>query len=366
MGYDFTYFVADVIKLLLMLGFCMNLAVILVYTERRQSAFMQDRIGPNRAGIKGFTLAGLFHPIADTFKMILKEDFLPARGDKFLHHLAPFMAMFPALLVFIVIPFGPDITVFGRVIKLQVANLDVGILFLFAFSSLCVYGTVLAGWSSNNKWALLGGLRASAQMFSYEVTMGLTIIGVCMIFQTLRLDQMVLGQGELLWGVIPKWGIVVQPLGFILFLIAAIAEIKRTPFDLPEGEPEVIGYFLEYSGLKFGMFMVAEFIEIVIISMLVTTIFLGGWQVPYLLADGFHFPLGVKLLFPAGLTWLIVVLQILTFVLKTVFVCWVLQTLRWTLPRFRYDQLMGLGWKVLLPLSLLNIAITGIVVLFLN
>ena len=249
-------------------------------------------------------------------------------------------------------------------IELQAANINVGLLFIFAMMSMGVYGVVLAGFSSNNNFAFLGGMRGAAQMIAYEVTMGAAIMGVIMVFNTLNLQELVRAQGAYLGGGwIPKWGIFVQPLAFLLFLTAATAETKRTPFDLPEGESEIIGYFVEYSGMKFGMFFLADLIETVLVSALMTTLFLGGWQVLYLHPDGFHFPWGAFIQLPhlavAGL-------GVLAFFIKLSFFIWVLMAVRWTLPRFRYDQLMRLGWTILLPASLINIAVTAIVITLLR
>lgn len=346
----------DVVKVLAVIGFVMTLAGLLTWVERKQSAVMQDRIGANRADIFGFRIIGLFHIMADGLKMMTKEDFVPPGGNRALHTLAPFVAFFPALIAFAIIPFGDVLHLGGRTINLQVADFNVGILYLFAVGGMGVYGAVLAGWSSNNKYSLLGGLRASAQMISYEITLGLAIVGVLMVFQSLQLSAINRAQGELIFGFIPKWGFVVQPLGFILFITAAVAENKRIPFDLPEGESEIIGFFTEYSGMKWGMFMFSEFIETVVASGIITSLFFGGWQVPYLMADGFLFPGG----FSFGLPHLLVVLlQVGAFTLKVVFFCWLLLTIRWTLPRFRYDQVMRLGWKYMLPLGLVNILLTG-------
>jgi len=266
----------------------------------------------------------------------------------------------PALVTFAVIPIGPDIEVLGQTVRLQVARLDVGILFVLAISSLGVFGVTLAGYASASKLAMLGGLRASAQMVSYEVTMGLSLMGLPLIFGTLEPYALVQGQGELLWGWLPKWGIFVQPISFIIFLTAALAENKRIPFDLAEGESEIVGYFVEYSGMKFGMFFMAEYLEVITIAGLLTTLFFGGWQVPYLMDAGFVFPGGASL--PMA-EWLVTLLRIGAFMLKLVFFLWFQLMIRWTLPRFRYDQVMELGWRRLLPLSLINLVVTAAVVL---
>jgi NADH-quinone oxidoreductase subunit H len=357
----FVDFLIVLIKVVLVLAALLQLGGLLTWAERKQSAIIQDRVGPNRANLGRLTLAGLFHPVADGIKMMTKEDFIPEGANRFLHTLAPAAALFPALVVFAVIPFGDVVHLFGREIPLQIANINVGIIYVFAVSSLAVYGTMLAGWASNNNYSLIGGLRASSQMVSYEISMGLSILGILMIYQSAQLNVIVREQGRLLWGFLPMWGIFLQPLAFFLFLGAALAENKRVPFDLPEGESEIIGYFVEYSSMKFGMFFLAEFVEIIIISGLTTTLFFGGWQVPYLQTDGFHWPfaLGVWTLPHA----IVVLLQVGAFCLKVLLGCWILLMIRWTLPRFRYDQVMNLGWKIWLPLALVNLFVTAVVVL---
>ncbi len=353
--------IVSLIEIGIVLSVLLSLAAVLSWAERKQSAVLQDRIGPNRASILGLRLFGLFHPVADAIKMFFKEDFIPARGNRFLHTIAPFIAMMPALLTFAVIPFGDVLEIGGRKIPLQIADPNIGILFVFSIASLIVYGVILAGYSSYNNYAMLGAMRACAQMISYEVTLGLSIIGVLIVFNSVRLGEIVRMQGGVIWGVIPGWGIIYQPFAFILFLTAAIAETKRVPFDLPEGESEIqVGYFIEYSGMKWGMFFLAEFVEIVVVSALITTLFFGGWQFPYLLRDGFHIPGGIYI--PVN-HYIVSILQVLSFGFKVVFFCWLQLMIRWTLPRFRFDQLMALCWKGLLPLSLLNIFVTAAVIL---
>jgi NADH-quinone oxidoreductase subunit H len=339
----------------------MNLAGLHAWVERKQSALIQDRIGANRASILGFTFLGLFHGIADAVKMFAKEDIIPDRADKVLHTIAPFFSVFFALVAFAAIPFGDRLIIGDRVIDLQVAKIDTALLYIFAMLSLGVYGMILAGFASRNNYAILGSLRASAQMISYEIALGVAIIGVIMVYGTLDLGDLVRAQGGLIWGWIPHWGIVVQPVAFFIFLTAALAETKRAPFDLPEGESEIIGYFVEYSGMKFGMFLLTDFIETVMVAALATTLFLGGWQVPYLYPDGFHFPWGSEFLVS---NWVYVSLGIGSFSIKVIAFCWVFMQIRWTLPRFRYDQLMSLGWKGLFPLAILNIIVTAFCVLW--
>ncbi len=340
--------------------FVLTVAAILGWVERKQSAIMQDRIGANRASIFGVRALGLFHPLADTLKMLTKEDFRPARADRFLFGLAPFVSVFFALVAFASIPFGDTLLVAGREIPLQAVTLNVGILYVFAMLSLGVYGVMMAGWSSANNYALLGGQRAAALMISAEIAIGASIMGVVMIYGSLDLQEIVRGQGAVLFGWIPKWGIVTQPLAFILFLTAGIAATRRIPFDMPEGESEIIGYFVEYSGMKFGMFLMTDMVETTVLAGLCTSLFLGGWQVPYLFADGFLFPWGTVVgLSPLAVT----VLQVGSFVTKVAVMIFFLMLIRWTLPRFRYDQAMRLGWLGLFPLSILNIVLTGLVLL---
>jgi NADH-quinone oxidoreductase subunit H len=322
---------------------------------------MQDRLGANRAPILGIRAFGLPHIFADALKMFFKEDYVPQGGDRLLHTVAPLLSIFFALMSFAGIPFGDSIQIGDRVISLQVLPLDVSLLFIFAMMSLGIYGTFLAGFSSNNKYAFLGGLRASSQMISYEITMGATLVGCLMIFGTLDLAEVNRFQGEyLLSGWLPKWGLFLQPAGFLLFLVAGFAETKRVPFDLPEGESEIIGYFVEYSSMKFGAFFMTDFVETILIAALIATFFFGGWQVPYLHSDGFQFPWGASLSMPHMLVSL---LQVAAFGLKVFIGCWFMLLIRWTLPRFRYDQLMHLGWKVLLPLSIVNIFVTGFILI---
>ena len=343
-----------------MMFFVLNVAALLGWVERKQSAIMQDRIGANRAAIFGVRALGLFHPLADTLKMLTKEDFRPARADRLLFELAPFVSVFFALVAFAAIPFGDTLQVAGRLVPLQAVTLNVGILYVFAMLSLGVYGVMMAGWSSANNFALLGGQRAAALMISAEIAIGASIMGVIMIHGSLNLMEIVRGQGQLLWGWLPAWGIITQPLAFVLFVTAGIAATKRIPFDMPEGESEIIGYFVEYSGMKFGMFLMTDMVETIVLAGLSTSLFLGGWQIPYLVADGFRFPWGAVIALPP---LVVTVLQVGAFMTKVAVVIFVLMLIRWTLPRFRYDQAMRLGWLGLFPLSIANIVLTGLVLI---
>ena len=343
------------------------------WLERKQSALMQDRIGANRAV---FTLPwfwaapinwvlrklgriGILNALADVIKLLTKEDFVPEGGNRFLHTLAPWLSMFFALVAFATIPFGPAIEWGERVIPLQVADLNAGLLFLLALSSNGVYGVILAGMVSGNNLSTLGGLRASSQMIAYEIALGISLVGIVMCYGTLDLNLMVQSQGQLLWGWLPQWGILMQPLACLIFMTAGLAETKRVPFDLPEAEPEIVGYFTEYSGMKFGLFFLTDFIEVALVSAITATLFLGGWQVPYLTPTGFEFPWGASLAVSHA-TY--VGLGIASFFFKVLALIWFFMLVRWTLPRFRYDQLIHLGWKILFPLSVLNIVVTGLVI----
>ena len=359
-----------------------GLTPILTWIERKQSAVMQDRIGANRADVAGITVLGLVHPSADVGKLLTKEDVVPQGANRALHMLAPVIAAVPAMIGYAVIPLG-GVYLFGETaISLVVADPDWGMLYIFAIAGIATYGTIIAGWSSNNNWSLLGSLRASAQMISYEVTMGLSLVGIFMVFQTLKLTDMAIAQdttlrvfgfvevllgmhlpGWLDWVRLPAWGIVYQPLAFVLFLTCIMAENKRPPFDLPEGESEIIaGYHLEYSGMRFGLFFMSEFIQIIVIAGLVATLFLGGWAIPYLSQQTII--AAITPVFGEGFaTVACMALHFATFMAKVVAMIWLQMQLRWSLPRFRYDQVMDLCWKIMLPLSIANILVTGLVML---
>ncbi|HSL91715.1 MAG TPA: NADH-quinone oxidoreductase subunit NuoH, partial [Candidatus Limnocylindrales bacterium] len=354
----------SVTRVAVFLTFCLTVVVLLTWLERKGAAYMQDRRGPNRARILGLTLGGIFHPLADALKFLFKEDFIPDQAHRLFYQMAPMFALAPAVMTIAIIPFGPPVTIAGRTVALQIADLNVGILYLFAISGMTVYGVVLAGWASNSKYPLLGALRSSAQMLSYEVSMGLSVVGILMVFRSVQLSEIARGQGELLFGVLPKWGVFVQPLGFILFLVALYAEANRTPFDLPEGESELVaGYHTEYGSFKFSMFMMAEYLHMVVGAAVLSTLFFGGWQFPYLADSGFVFPGGSSVAVPG---WAVFALRIGSFVGKTLFFCWLYIWVRWTIPRFRYDQVMRLGWKVMLPLALANIFVTGAILLLID
>lgn len=330
-------------------------------------------------------LAGTLHAAADTVKMIWKEDFVPKNADRLLHSLAPMIAIFPAIVVTAVLPFGNDLcfadngdktfgfsdlpllmnavpatgACTGWRVPLQIADLNVGILYVFAMASTGIIGAAIAGWASDNKFALLGGLRACSQMVSYEVAMGLALVGLFIVYGSVRMGDMAVWQGQ------NAWGVFVQPIGFLLFLTALCAETKRVPFDQPEGESEIVaGYFLEYSGFKWGMFMVGEYLEMCFASALLVALFFGGYSLPFIHPDGMTIALGDHIFFQYKMTHLAVTLiSMLGFFGKVVLMTWVQVFFRWTLPRFRYDQLMKLGWTKLLPLSIANMMVTAVVVM---
>jgi NADH-quinone oxidoreductase subunit H len=371
----------DLVMALVFIGYAVLLLLtfggLLTWVERKQAAVMSDRIGANRAYIRiPFTNIklvwfGLFHGMADGLKMLLKENFKPRTHDALGYFLAPFIVFTPVLLVFAVIPFGGQIEpgrlvpalaewFGGRTYPLQIAKLDAGLLILFAFSGFTIIGAMLAGWSSENKFSLLGGLRAGSQLISYELVMGLTVMGLLLIYGTADLGRIVQLQSGVVAGVLPAWGIVYQPVAAVLFLTAAIAENKRIPFDLPEAESELIaGYFTEYSAMKMGLFMFAEFIEIAVIGALFSTLFLGGYNLPFMHDGGFTFPGGGTLAMSHGA---VVVTQLVGFLAKVMLMCVIQIQIRWSLPRFRYDQMLSFAWKLLLPLSLVNLTVTAVVV----
>lgn len=445
--------VSSVLKILFVLVIAVGVfAPVLIWAERRQSAMIQDRLGPSRAAIVlpagavalidrarlpmwrlsaltgiialvvlvalsfvvlkgsnplpistagltklliGFGVAslllrigyavhtmivgnrgrimliGLLHPVADALKFIFKEDFVPPKSDKLLFSAGPIIALIPAIAAFAVIPFASTMhldhlnevlprtgEIAGVAIPMQVASINVGILFIFAIASTGIIGAAVAGYASDNKYSLLGGIRAASQMVSYEVVLGLTLVPAFMLYASLRLEDMAMWQHEHVWGVF------VPPLtlGAINFFVAAVAETKRVPFDLPEGESELVGgYLTEYSGMKFGMFFMGEFVEVVSLAAIASVLFFGGWDVPFLYRDGFEFsfPLVAASYAVPLQHWLVIVIQVLFFLFKIVVLIWFQLMIRWSLPRFRYDQLMSLCWKGLLPVSLLNILVMG-------
>jgi NADH-quinone oxidoreductase subunit H len=340
----------SVIKIALILFVVLTAIAYLTWLERKVIAHIQSRWGPYLVGP-----SGLLQPLADGLKFMFKEDIVPLEADRFVYWLAPFLAFVMAFLSLAVIPFGSSFMLFGHEIKLQITDLNVGLLFIFAVTSLGVYSVALAGWSSNSKYPLLGGLRSSAQMISYEVSLSLGVIGVLLIAGTLSLREIVNQQAGLwshggILSFLPHWNLFLQPVGFLVYFTAAIAETNRIPFDLPEGETELVaGFHTEYSSFKFAIFFMSEYANMITVSAIATLLFFGGWLGPAF-----------------GPAWLRVILPVFWFLLKVFcflfFYIWV----RGTLPRFRYDQLMAFGWKVLLPIGLLNILVTSLVVAWVN
>jgi NADH-quinone oxidoreductase subunit H len=349
--------IANIITLMLVT--LMISASLLTVAERKWSALMQNRIGANRIKVMGSALGGIPFLAADALKMLTKERVEPRGRTRVLYELAPMLAFAPVFALFAIVPVGPEISLGGIVagaagtaerVALQVAQTDTGLLYVFAIASLQVYGTSLAGWASNNKLALLGGVRAASQMISYEVSLGLSLVGCMIAYRSLRLDEMVIAQGQALLGPVPALGLLIQPVGFLIFFASAFAETKRAPFDLPEGESEIVGYFVEYSGMKFGLMFLAEFAEIAVLSGIVTAIFLGGWH-PLIVSTEWLRQAVTPLWFGA--------ICAAAFLVKMVIMMWLQLTIRWLLPRFRYDQIQKLCWKILLPAALINIFVTA-------
>lgn len=323
-------------------------APIMLWVERRGCALIQDRPGPNRVGP-----FGLLQPVADFLKMIMKEHEVPSNVNRLLYVLGPFLTVIPASLTIAALPFGDKFEAFGKTFYLQIADLDVGIIYMLAIGSLGVYGILFGGWASNNKFSLIGAMRAASQIISYELPLGLAAAASIMLYGTFSLREIALSQdGTLLGGLLPNWGIFLQPLGFLIFLIAAYAETNRLPFDLPETEAELVGGFhTEYGPLGFATYFLSEYMNMATMSGLITTFYFGGWHLPWI-SDA-------TLLQWLGSANLVAVVQVLTFFSKIVFFMLVYVWVRWTLPRFRYDQLITLAWKNLIPLSLINIVATA-------
>jgi NADH-quinone oxidoreductase subunit H len=423
----------DIILLILRVAFGafvpLVFIAVLVWMERRGAAYFQDRSGPNRANVFGFRAGGLIQNLADAVKLITKEDVIPGHiKHKFYFVIAPVIVFFIALVSFAAVPFADTLVINGKAYIMQAIPTDLGILWFLALAGFAVYGIILAGWSSHSKYGILGGLRAAAQVISYEIPMGLAVISALVVYGTVSLNEMAQFQGQLLFGFIPMWGIILQPLGAIIFIVAAFAEANRTPFDLAEGESELVaGFHVEYSSMKFGMFFMGEYVAMFTSSAIIVTLYFGGYQIPWfptetlvnhggivsfllmlaLPALAFPFSLWIRKnnkshydrpndprvreanVYIKGL-WIIVgalevvllfclvmsgsvsdhllaaALQIATFLVKTTLMCFVYVWVRWTLPRFRYDQLQKLGWQTLLPLSLLNIFVTSAIVVALG
>lgn len=424
----------DILLLILRVAFAafvpLCFIAVCVWMERRGAGFIQDRSGPNRANIFGFRAGGLVQNLADAIKLITKEDVIPGHiKQKFYFVLAPVIVFTIALISFAAVPFADALIINGKQYLMQGIPTDLGILWFLALAGFGVYGIILAGWSSHNKYGVLGGLRAAAQVISYEIPMGLAIVSALIVYGTVNLTEIAQFQGQLLFGFIPMWGVVLQPIGAIIFIIAAFAETNRTPFDLAEGESELVaGFHVEYSSMKFGMFFMGEYVAMFTSSALIVTLYFGGFQIPWFSTEtlvNYARPISVllMLLMPVfaklftfwisknnksqyervddprvreanvyikgiwGLVAaleivlfiylitvsggvadriLVTILQIITFLVKTTLMCFVYVWVRWTLPRFRYDQLQKLGWQTLLPLSLLNIFVTSAIVVALG
>lgn len=334
--------IISLIKIVLVLGITLITVAYLVYFERKIAAWAQNRIGPNRVGWQG-----ILQPFADVFKLLLKEDIVPEKANRIVHAIAPMIALFVAFTTYAVIPIGPNVNIFGYDIALVVADVNMGVLYVLALTSLGVYAITFAGWSSGSKYSLLGGIRSSAQMISYEISMGFSIGGVLLLAESLRPIDIVNSQAGL-------WNAIIQPIGFITFVVSAFAETNRLPFDLPEAEPELVGGFhTEYSSMKFAGFFLAEYANMIIASAMIVTLYLGGWHLP------FEQSLGLS-----GI-WLTIA-QISSFFVKMGAMLFFFIWVRWSIPRFRYDQLMNLGWKVMFPLSLINIIWVAVIIMLTN
>lgn len=348
---DTTWFLLEFgIKAFVIVNIILTLAAVEVYLERKVSAWIQNRIGPNRVGP-----FGLLQPIADVVKLFVKEDIVPKAANKTFHRMAPFISLTLAISVYAVIPYAHYVEIGERVVYFGIApNINIGVLYILAMTSIGVYGITLAGWSSNSKYSLLGGLRSAAQMISYELAMGLAIIGVVLIAGSLSINEIVIEQRDSWYGF--KWNVFLQPIGFIIFLTSSFAETNRAPFDLPEAEPELVGGFnTEYSGMKFGMFFLAEYANMATAAAFITLLYFGGWSLPF---PEYWDSIGLV----EG-TWGRVLLQFGSFFSKLMFFILFFIWVRWSIPRFRYDQLMNLGWKVLLPLSIINVFVTAAVII---
>ncbi|HAK10904.1 MAG TPA: NADH-quinone oxidoreductase subunit NuoH [Chitinophagaceae bacterium] len=343
LSFDWMLAVEKLILIAVIILASLGIALYTTFAERKVAAILQDRRGPNRAGP-----FGLLQPLADGLKLFFKEDLIPNNSNKFLFILGPALAMTAALMTCAVVPFGDKAEVFGRTVTLQIADVNIGILYVFAVVSLGVYGIMIGGWASNNKFSLIAALRGASQAISYELAMGLSLIAVLMITGTLQLGDIVKQQMS------GQWNIVYQPLGFLIFFICALAECNRTPFDLPEAENELnFGYHQEYSSMKMGFYLFAEYVNMIISSAVMATLFFGGYDLPFL--DESSLPVNIA-----------AIIGVATLLTKIVIFLFVFMWIRWTIPRFRYDQLMNLGWKKMIPLALANMLLTGAVILWLG
>ncbi len=331
------------LKTLLIFLAMVQVAPVMLWVERRACALMQDRPGPNRVGP-----FGLFQPIADFVKFLWKNEPIPDQANRLLYVLAPFLALIPASLTIAALPVGDFFEIAGRKYDLQIADLDIGLLYMLSISSLGIYGILFGGWASNNKFSLIGAMRSSAQIISYEIPLGVAAVGAVLWYGTLNLREMVDLQEGLIWGVLPNWGVFYQPLGFFVFLVCAFAETNRLPFDLPETEAELVaGYHTEYPAMKCATYFLAEYMSIATISGLMISLYFGGWHLPWI-SDG-----ALSGTFPRNI---VAVIQVATFFTKVALFMCLYVWIRWTLPRFRFDQLMHLAWRNLIPLALINLA----------
>lgn len=336
-------------KAILILVAVIQVVPVMIYVERKVAALIQDRPGPNRVGP-----FGLLQPVADAIKFLFKEDPIPPNTNRFLYTLAPFLALLPACLVIAALPIADRALIGGREISIQIADLDVSLIYVLAIGSLGVYGILFGGWASNNKYSLIGSLRSASQMVSYELPLGLAVVGSVMVFGTFSLKEMVFQQEGTFLGVLPNWGIFYQPIGFLIFLIASFAETNRLPFDLPETEAELVaGFHTEYGSMKFATFFMAEYMNLATMSGLMTVLYFGGWHLPWI-SDS-------QLLEWVGSRNLLCVIQIITYVVKVSVFLLLYVLIRWTLPRFRFDQLLELSWKNLIPLGLINIIVSAVI-----
>jgi len=341
---DWTLFIEKLVLIVVVVMISLFVAMYSTYVERKVAAFMQDRRGPNRAGP-----FGILQPLADGMKLFFKEEIVPNFSSKFLIILGPILAMLTAIMVSAVIPWGDKLNIFGRNVSLQIADINIGILYVFGVVSLGVYGIMIGGWASNNKFSLLGAMRAASQIISYELALGIALISLLLLTGTLSLNEMVGQQKDGIWNILR------QPLGFLIFLVCAFAETNRTPFDLPEAENELMGgYHAEYSSMKLGFYLFAEYVNMFLSGAVMTTLYFGGYDIPFVN--------DASLMHTIGQNWT-VILEGLVFFIKISLFIFLFMWVRWTVPRFRYDQLMNLGWKILLPLSLFNMLLTGALIL---
>jgi NADH-quinone oxidoreductase subunit H len=340
------------LKIIVIFVTVVHVVPIMIWVERKGAALIQDRPGPNRVGI-----FGLLQPVADALKFIFKEDPIPDSVNKFLYCMGPFLSLMPATLVIAAIPMGDFFQIGDKAYKIQVADLDVGVLYMLAIGSLGIYGILFGGWASNNKFSLVGSLRAASQMVSYEVPLGLAAVGAVLVFGSFSLREMTQMQEGLIFGFLPNWGVFYQPVGFLLFFISAFAETNRLPFDLPETEAELVaGFHTEYGSMKFATYFMAEYMNMASISGLMTCLYFGGWKLPWI-SDA-------TLLSLVGSQNILAAIQFATFIGKVSVFMLIFVWVRWTVPRFRYDQLMTLAWKNLIPIGLINLLVTAVIMYF--